>query len=224
MGANACLPVYGSFLAVEYLGFNEAELHTAGFATALFSFGAQLSLTEFMSGFKTNFFPWIKDSNKGEALFRLQKFLWCSIPLTFTVSYLDQLAWQMNRSQTLPPFFRYGDGAAAILSLLFPGGGLMYKGHYAAGWGYYAAEMGAAGFAFYNLRTREGNYALGGLGVLKILEVLHAFMAEPAYPFYRLEKHGRKISFIMHNQNTEDENILNFGLVMRFNWDDNESK
>jgi len=219
-GANACLPVYGSFLAMDYLGFNEANLHVPGFIAALLSFTTQLTLTEFMTGFKTNFFPWVRDSNKSAAMLRLQRFLWCSLPLTFTISYFDQLAWQMNRTQNLPPFFKYKDGTAAVLSLLFPGGGLMYKGLHVAGWSYYAAEMSLAGYAFYTLRNKKAPYIFGALGVLKGLEIIHAFLAEPDYSFYKLEKDGRRISPIMYNEIYENENVFNLGLVMRFDWDE----
>ncbi|MCL1912088.1 MAG: hypothetical protein FWG13_07775 [Leptospirales bacterium] len=217
-GTNACLPVYGSFLAVDYLGFSNADLHMPGFAAALFSFGTQLTLTEFMTGFKTNFFPWVKDSGKSAATLRLQRFLWCSLPVTFTISYFNQLTWQMKKTQNLPPFFQYKDTTAAVLSLLFPGGGLMYKGRYAAGWGYYATEMSLAGFAFYNLHDKKAPYIFGGLGALKGLEIIHAFLAEADYPFYKLEKNGREISPIMYNEIRGDESIFNFGLAMRFDW------
>ena len=219
-GANACLPVYGSFLAVDYLGFNDAVLHKPGFAAALFSFGTQLSLTGFMTGFKTSFFPWVKDADKSTPILRLQRFLWCSLPLTFTISYLNQLSWQMDKKQNLPPFFQYKDNTAAVLSVFFPGGGLMYKGRYAAGWSYYAVEMGLAGFAFYDLHSKKAPYIWGGLGALKGLEIIHAFLAEADYSFYKLEKNGRQISPVMYNEIHEDENIFNFGLAMHFNWEE----
>ncbi|MCL2025563.1 MAG: hypothetical protein FWG92_02015 [Leptospirales bacterium] len=220
--ANACMPVYGSFLAVDYLGFNETNLHKPGFAVALFSFTAQLTFTGFMTGFKTNFFPWVKDSDKSASVLRLQRFLWCSLPLTFTISYFDQLAWQMNRTQNLPPFFKYRDGTAAVLSFLVPGGGLMYKGLHVAGWSYYAAEMSLAGYAFYSLHSKKAPYIFGALGALKGLEMIHAFLAEPGYSFYKLEKNGRRILPVMYNEISENESIFNFGLAMNFNWDEGE--
>lgn len=214
MGANACLPGYGGFLSTEYLGFNKAELHAPGLAATLTAITAQFALTPVMTKFDTNFFPWIQDGDKTNAMLRLQRFLWASLPVTFTVGYFDQLAWQMMKSQNLPPFFQYKDTAAAVLSLLFPGGGLMYKGRLLAGWGYYYTEMALAGFAFYNLDNKQGKYSFAALGALKLIEIIHAFAVSPDYSFYKNEKESGSVSLGLNAEILEKENILKMGLAL----------
>ena len=212
-GANACLPGYGAFLATEYLGFTKAELHVPGFVASLVAITGQLTLTEFMTGFDTNFFPWIQDADKSNATYRLQKFLWIGLPFTFTAAYFDQLAWQMMKSQNLPPFFRYKNHMAAALSLVLPGGGLMYKGRLLAGWTYYYTEMALLGYGIYNLHDKSGKYAFAAFGLLKTIELVHAFIASPNYSFYQFEKQSGSVSVGINTEVIEKESILKFGLT-----------
>ncbi len=86
-------------------------------------------LPELLAGFKINFFPWKEDSDKTEKMQNLQTFLWFSLPVTFSVAYMDQLAHQFAVTEHVPPFFNDRDNAAAIFSLFLPGGGLYYKGY-----------------------------------------------------------------------------------------------
>lgn len=188
--SNACLPVYGSLLATGHLDFENPKLHKTGFALSLTALTLHLTLTEFLTGFKTNFFPWIRDADKTHGMLRLQQFLWCSVPLTLTAGFLDQLAFQMMQYQKLPPFFMNRNAAAGIISMLFPGGGLMYKGKIAWGWLYWASEMTAAGYGFYNLHNTRGRAAFIGLGIIKLAELVHAFAAEPVYGFYQKEAYS----------------------------------
>jgi hypothetical protein len=218
-GANVCLPIYGSFLATEHMGFRNAKFHAPGFMAGSTAFAGQLLFTEFLTGFSTNFFPWIRDSDKDAGTHRLQRFLWCSIPLTFTAAYFDQLAWQMKQSRVLPAFFMYRNQFAASLSLLFPGGGLMYKGHLMEGWGYYYAEMALAGYGFYNFHERSGARAFMALGALKAIEMIHAFFASPDFSFYRMERGqtGGELSFFMGFAPVgDDENVMRLGVTSGF--------
>ncbi len=193
-GANLCLPGYGSFLATRYMGFQKDSPDMAGVITSAGLILTHLTLAEFMAGFKINFFPGVNDGNKDKKIKNLQYFLWGSLPLTFSVSYFDQLAYQYKQEQYLPPFFRNKDEAAIVFSVIMPGGGLFYKGQRLAGWGYYFSEMLLAGYGVYNLENgKKWMYAFMGLGALKIIEIFNAYVISPAYDFYNNELEKGKV-------------------------------
>lgn len=184
---NLCLPGYGAFLSTQYLGFKEGNpdyLSIAVSTTAIFS---HILIPEFMTGFEINVLPF-KDGEKSVSTHDLQIFLWAALPLTFSVAYMDQLAFQFSKNRTVPPFFDDKDNMAAVLSVLIPGGGLFYKGLRLAGWGYYFSEMSLAGYGIYNMKNDNGIYALSALAVVKIIDILYAFFAVPSYDFYNIEK------------------------------------
>ena len=219
-GANLCLPGYGSFLATRYLGFekNSAEMASVTLSAGLIA--THLTLTEFMTGFKINFFPGVHDGEKDTNVRNLQYFLWGSLPLTYTVSYLDQLAYQFGREEHLPPFFRDRNEAAVTMSIFLPGGGLFYKGHRLAGWGYYFSEMFLAGYGAYNLGNgRKAVYAFSLLGAIKAVELLNAYLAGPSYEFFRNEtERGRNragLSFGMI-PGVKNDTIYTFSLNQSF--------
>jgi len=219
-GANVCVPGYGSFLATEYLGFKNAKPHLPGVVLSSALFLNQLLLTEYMTGFKSNFFPWKQDSDKSDSMQSLHMFLWCSLPVTVTVSFFDQLAYQFRTTEHLPAFFQYPDEAALAFSLLFPGGGLMYKGHRVMGWAYYAVEMSLAGFAVYNYRDgKKLAIALSALGAVKIMEMVHAWFTDPAYEFHRYELRGGTLMPVLSLNalpGEGDEMIYRASLTARF--------
>lgn len=188
LGGNVCLPVYGSFLSTHYMGFEGSSPDARGLVLSSASLATQLLVPEFLTGFEANFFPWVKDDDKTTEMQNLQIFLWVTIPFTFTVSYLDQLAVLFEEKEKLPPFFDDRDSMAAVLSLVVPGGGLYYKGYRASGWFFYFSEMTAAGYGVYNGTSRiEGRIALLILTGLKCADMLAAWLVEPSYSFYRFE-------------------------------------
>lgn len=219
-GANVCVPGYGSFLATEYLGFKNAKPHLPGVVLSSALFLNHLLLTEYMTGFKSNFFPWKQDGDKSDSMKSLHMFLWCSLPVTVTVSYFDQLAYQFSTTEHLPAFFQYPDETALAFSLLFPGGGLMYKGYRVMGWAYYAVEMPLAGFAAYNYRDgKKLAIALSALGTVKILEMVHAWFTDPAYEFRRYELRGGTLLPVLSLNalpGEGDEMIYRASLTARF--------
>ena len=188
MGGNILLPVYGAFLSTHYLGFKNSSPDYNGIALATSSIFMQLFLTEFMTSFRINFFPWKRDKDKTKKMQNLQKYLWASIPITFSVAYMDQLAFQFLDKNVLPPFYLKKDASAVIFSAFIPGGGLFYKGHLTAGWCYYFSEMIMAGYGVYNLDSgNRGVYAYCALGVIKLIEMIHSFYARSSYMFYKRE-------------------------------------
>ncbi|MBN2402063.1 MAG: hypothetical protein JXN64_06665 [Spirochaetes bacterium] len=198
MCGNVCVPSYGAFLSTSYLGFKDSKADLPGVALSATIIAGQLLLPELMTDFKVNFFPWKQDSNKTEKMQDLQKFLWLSLPITFSTAYMDQLAYQFRSTEHLPPFFKDKDNIAAIFSLFLPGGGLFYKGHRLAGWSFYFSEMAAAAYTVYNYGSDSSKYALYALGIIKLIDIAYAYITSPSYSFYNLEKE-RKIEPVSLN-------------------------
>lgn len=184
---NVCMPGYGAFLSTHYLGFKNGQADIPGvvFSGALIT--THLLLPEILTSFKINFFPWIKDSDKSEKMQNLQLLLWCGLPIVMTASYLDQLAFQFERSEVLPPFFQDRDTMAAVLSFFIPGGGFFYKGYRMAGWSLYISEMILAGYGVYHIDYNRGKYALSILGIIKLAEIVEAYLIRPSYRHFQLE-------------------------------------
>jgi len=195
LGGNVCLPGYGAYLSTGYMGFAEPVPDIPGIALSATVFAAQLTLPEFLTGWRVNFFPWEKDENKTPPVHSLQIYLWSAIPLTFSAAYLDQLAVQYKKFDRLPPFFMNHDEAAALFSLFIPGGGLFYKGYRLGGWSYFLSEMALVGYAVYWMNDDTGDrsartngaYALAAFGVIKAIELVNAYFISPSYTVYSVE-------------------------------------
>ena len=186
-GASFCLPGYGSFLSVEYMGIEKGEPDMYG----VFAIGAltaiHLTLPSMMNRFEINFLPWEMDEEKEKRDQRLQYFLWGSLPLTFSVSFYNQLAYQYHKKSLLPPLFEDHDAAAAAVSIFIPGGGMFYKGYRFAGWCFYLSEMSLAGYSVYQWDKTSGKGAAAGLLLLKAVEVGISYAVTPGYKAYRTE-------------------------------------
>ena len=209
-GANFCLPGYGGHLATGYLGFKDMKPHIPGVVATASLMVMHFTLTEMFTGFRSNFAPWIQDGDKSKGMKNLHIFLWASLPVTMTVGWLDQLAHQYGRVKSLPPFFEGHDGAAAVMSFVCPGAGLFYKGYSLTGWSYYGIEMTLASLAAW-YGGQKGNtwiWLLAGLGGVKILEVVHAWLVEPDFSVYQFEKELPKeqavFSFMMRPSEAGD--------------------
>lgn len=186
-GANFCLPGYGSFLSVEYMGIEKSEPdYTGVFITASLT-AAHLGLVPFLTDFKVNFFPWIEDGERTDQMERLNYFMWGTLPLTFTASFYNQLAYNYNLRNMLPPVFADHDTSAAVVSIFVPGGGMFYKGYRWSGWGIYLGEMSLAGYAVYTEDKRERNMLLGSLAFIKCAEIALSYFISPSYAFYNRE-------------------------------------
>jgi hypothetical protein len=218
MGGNVCLPGYGAYLSTHYLGFKDARPDVTGIVLSSSMVALHFAVPEFLTGFRINFFPWESDRDKTGDMQNLQVFLWATVPLTFSVAYMNQLAYQFHKNEILPPFFGDRDAAASAFSLFIPGGGLFYKGYRFGGWCYYFSEMILAGYGvYYYDNGMRGTYALTALGVIKLIELLHAYLIEPSYGFYRLEteREGR-VSLRIDNRVYEKENVYTLGVVYSF--------
>ncbi len=146
-----------------------------------------LALPSMMNNFDINFFPWIMDDEKERRDQRLQYFLWGTLPLTFSVSFYNQLAYQYHRKSLLPPLFEDPDATAAAVSVFVPGGGMFYKGRRFEGWCFYLSEMTLAGYSVYQWDKTSGKAAAGGLLLLKAVEVAVSYAASPSYRVHRTE-------------------------------------
>ena len=189
-GASLFLPGYGSFLAVEYMGIENGEPDYRGIFAGVTLTAGHFFLPAILTGFKTNFFPWVQDGDKTDEMKRLHIFLWAAIPVTYTVTFYDQLAHQYQRKDLLPPMFVQADNTAAFLSLLIPGGGLFYKGYRGAGWCFYASEMSLLGYGIYTGDKVHRRAAFAGFAAVKVLDVVSAYLLKPSYPVYRDEFSG----------------------------------
>lgn len=211
IGTNILIPGYGAFLTTSYMGFENPQPDLYGITLSLSLVTMHFLLPEIMTNFNINFFPWKQDPDKTERMQDFQKFLWLSLPLTFSASYMHQLAYQFSRSEILPPFFHDRDNIAGLFSVIIPGGGLFYKGHKLAGWGFYFSEMVLAGYTVYNYDKDYGKYALYSLGAIKLIDIVFAYFAGSGYAFYDLEMEGEiKTPVTMgFRQGAGNENILN---------------
>jgi hypothetical protein len=218
-GANFCLPGYGSFLSTNYLGFS-GKSNLTGVSISLATIFTQLFTTPYLTKFNTNFFPGLNDREKDKKIKHLQYFLWGALPLTFTVSYLDQLRYQYESSRHLPPFFLYKDSTALTLSLLFPGGGLFYKGYSFIGWSYYLSELGLMSYGIFNLNDhKKSKYTFSIVGIIKIIELANAYFIKPSFKFYNfeIEEAANKPEFKISFENYLDiDNILMLSASIHF--------
>ncbi len=191
-GANACLPGYGSYLSTSYMGFKNTSPSVGGIVFSTLLIVTHFILPEAMTKFKINFVPGIMDSDKTKAMNNLQIFCWATVPLTISVAFLDQLAYQFKMNNALPPFFMNKNETALVLSLFIPGGGMFYKGYRLPGWSFYLSEMFLAGFCVYTKDNKKkvlyGGIALGGV---KLIELITAYFCPPAYSFFKFEQEGR---------------------------------
>ncbi len=219
-GANLCLPGYGSFLAVKYMGFETDDPSYSGIALSAGLIVTHLLLPVSREKFRINFFPGINDEEKSKETKNLQYFLWLSLPLTFSASYFDQLAYQYRKKENLPPFFLSADAAAVTFSLFIPGGGLFYKGYRLTGWGYYLTEMFLAGYGISHTdQGKKSRYAFSLLGLIKGIELINAFLAKPSYGFYNMEmdKGIKRVGMSLNIKRVNDtENIYSLGLNYKF--------
>ncbi len=198
-GGSFCLGGYGAFLSTYYVGFQNPAPAIDGIVISSVVYATQLLLVPGASMFQSNFFPWVRDSNKTKAEQHLHVFLWSTIPLTFSAAFFDQLAYQCHRSEVLPPFFLYHDNTAAFLSAIIPGGGLFFKGYRYTGWAYFLSEMAISSYAAYhwdNEKTRK--YMLMGISAIKALEILHAYCIKPSYSFFTSEVATGSTEMIMY--------------------------
>ncbi len=217
MGGNVCLPGYGAYLSTHYLGFKGATPDVTGIVLSSSMVALHFMLPEFITAFKINVFPWERDRDKTSEMQNLQTFLWATVPLTFSVAYMNQLAYQFHKTEHLPPFFSDRDAAASAFSLFIPGGGLFYKGYRIGGWCYYFSEMILAGYGvYYYDNGMRGKYALTALGIIKLIELLNAYLIEPSYGFYRIEtERESRISLRIENRFYESEIVYKLGICLQ---------
>jgi hypothetical protein len=186
-GASFCLPGYGAFLSVEYMGIENGSPDYAGvFITSSLTV-VHLGLVPFLTDFKVKFLPWVEDSGRSNQMKRLNYFLWGTLPLTFTASFYNQLAYQYREKNLLPPQFADHDLSASVVSIFIPGGGMFYKGYIWTGWCTYLAEMSMAGYAVYTQDKGQRNILIGSLAVLKCAEIILSYVIPPSYSFYNRE-------------------------------------
>lgn len=185
---NILLPGYGAFLATHYLGFTHTEPEWWGVYAGASAVVLQLGLVPVLGGGKVNFFPWVKDHDKTDAQYRLHMYLWATLPVTYTVAFFNQLAYAYQKQRLLPPFFDEKDVTAVLISAIVPGGGLFYKGERLLGYGYWIGEFTLGGLLAYNWQDKSRRTLLAGmLAGIKLVELIHAWIATPAYAVYSYE-------------------------------------
>jgi hypothetical protein len=186
-GASFCLPGYGSFLSIDYMGIeNGAPDYPGIFLTASLT-ALHLGLVPLLTDFEVKFLPWMNDRGRTNQMKRLNYYLWCSIPFTFTASFYSQLAYNYREKMLLPPQFADHDQSAAVISIFVPGGGMFYKGYRWTGWGVYLGELSLAGYAVYTGDKQRRNLAAGSLALLKLAEIAVSYFIPPSYSFFNRE-------------------------------------
>ena len=217
-GANFCLPGYGSFLSMDYLGIKKGECDVSGALAIATITALHFLLPLHINDYKINFFPWIKDNDKENRDQRLQYFLWATIPLTFSVSYYNQLSYNYHKQNLLPPLFSMPDETAAVISIFIPGGGMFYKGYRFAGWSFYLSELSLGGYAFYNWDSRKGKMAASALVILKAFEIGLSYYMTPSYSVFQREiASDKKEPLVSFNLYPEEKGIaIAFGVTEFF--------
>ncbi len=185
---NILLPGYGAFLATHYLGFTHTDPEWWGVYTGASAVVLQLGLVPVLGTGKVNFFPWVKDHDKTDSQYRLHMYLWATLPVTYTVAFFNQLAYAYQKQRLLPPFFDEKDITAVLISAIVPGGGLFYKGERLLGYGYWIGEFTLGGLLAYNWHNKSRRTLLAGMLIgIKLVELVHAWIATPAYTVYSYE-------------------------------------
>lgn len=186
-GASILLPGYGSYLSLDYLGIQNSKPDWLGIAISAGLVAGHLTLPGLMTNFDVNFFPWVRDKDKTAGMQRLHIFLWASIPLTYTISFYNQMAYQYHLKNILPPMFDEIDNTSAVISLFVPGGGLFYKGYRGAGYSFYAAEMSLLGYGIYSENGDKRKIAFSVFAAVKAADIALAWLLKPSYSVYRNE-------------------------------------
>ncbi len=186
-GASFCLPGYGSFLSLDYMGIENGKPDYAGIMLAVSLTAAHLGLVPAMTGFDVQFFPWIDDGDRTDRIKRLNWFLWGTIPLTFSVSYFSQLEYNYRDRRLVPPQFEDQDLSAAVVSVFVPGGGLFYKGYRWSGWGVYIGEISLAGYALYADKSVKRNRLLCSLAAVRVAEIIASYYMPSSYQYFSRE-------------------------------------
>lgn len=187
MGANCCLPGYGSFLSIDYMGVENGKPDYAGILITAALTTAHLGLVPYLTDFEVMYFPWIKDNDRSKGIERLNYFLWGTIPFTFSASFFSQLEYNYKSKNLLPPNFADADASAALVSVFFPGGGIFYKGYRWTGWGVYLGEMSLAGYAVYEGDRKKRDRLLASLAVFKCAEIIASYFIPVSYSFFNRE-------------------------------------
>ena len=186
-GASFCLPGYGSYLSLDYMGIENGEPDYAGIFITLSLTALHLGLVPALTDFDVMFLPWVSDNDRTVQMKRLNYFLWGTIPLTFSVSFFSQLEYNYMGKRLLPPKFEDPDISAAVVSVFIPGGGMFYKGYRWTGWGVYLGEMSLAGYAVYEGDSSRRNRLLCSLAVFKLAEIAASYYAPVSYPWFNRE-------------------------------------
>ncbi|HPS85470.1 MAG TPA: hypothetical protein PLY36_01930 [Spirochaetota bacterium] len=186
-GASFCLPGYGSFLSIEYMGIEKGKPDYAGVFITSSLTAVHLGLVPVLEDFDVNFFPWVDDSGRTDQMKRLNYFMWGTLPLTFTASFFSQLSYNYSELNMLPPQFADHDRSAAVISVFVPGGGMFYKGYRWTGWGVYIGEMSLAGCAVYSEDDDMRNIFLGSLAAVKCAEIIVSYFISPSYNYFNRE-------------------------------------
>lgn len=217
-GAGLCLPVYGSFLSLEYAGLPDREPSMSGLVLGAVFFTSQIMAVPVATSFDGNFFPWNRDSDKSDSLADLHVYLWAAIPLTFSAVYLDQLASRLKKVEKLPPFFEDRDTTAAVMSFFIPGGGFFYKGRRELGWMAFISETGLAGLAVYNRNEGEKfKWSVAGLIALKGISTGVSWFIDPGYDVFTRETGQAETEFsfsLRHDMHQGD--IYDIGMSLNF--------
>lgn len=179
--SNIILPGFGASLSTSYMGFKAPKYSYAGIGMAVAFETYQLGYTSWETDRKGNFFPWVADRDKSASQLRYQRYLWSMLPATWTVAFCDQLAFQYENFNVLPPFFENRDSAAFSLSIVIPGGGLFYKGYRSAGWSVYTAEFASMGYFVRHRGEKKARYGLYAAGGVKLGELALAYLLPSSY-------------------------------------------
>lgn len=180
---NLVLPGVGSYLTVKTFNFEEVQLSYFNIGATSFLYYYQLLYFPYKGNFDNSWWPWYGKYEGNKEDKKMHKFLIMTIPLNFTVSYMDHFYQNVRYNKVLPPFYENIDTASMLFSVFIPGGGFFYKGYRGIGWFFWFSEYFAALTYLGSWDYFSKEQALYGLSFLKISEIISVFIVNHNYNY-----------------------------------------
>lgn len=193
--SNILIPGIGSYLTVQNFGFSKPKASYLNITLTASTYMYQLFYVPYLNSFENSFWPWSNNYSENTNLQNLHKFNIITIPMTFTISFLDHLTLNCLNNKIFPPFFTNINNNALVYSILFPGGGMYYKGYRTYGFMFYATEFTLASLFAYNYQNTLNNKYFYALLSTKLIENIVSYAIPSNFSFYNQEfDNGTQIS------------------------------
>ncbi len=218
-GGNACLPVYGAFLATGYLGFKDPEADAAGLAVSGSALALPVRASFVADGLLRPFFP-LGTRRRQDARHAAD----ADVSVGVVSAHRERRVFRPACGAVLA----LGDFAALLRGPRRLRGALLgrrsrwravLQGGRLSGWGFFVSEMSlGACSAYYFDDTEKGRVLLAALGALKLADIAAAFFMRTGYDVYNRETADDRTSLVPFLQMRElpgGEGIMMLGMSYR---------